>query len=47
MKDHSSQVNELLKYVEEKFSDVLFKEGVITKSDLIGKGTMQCHNLLY
>ena len=47
IKDNSLQINELLKYVEEKFSDVLFKEGVITKLDLIGKGKIQCHNLFY
>lgn len=35
---YSSEISQLLKYVEEKFSDVLLPEGVVTKLDLIGKG---------
>ena len=38
MKDFSSKINEILQYVEEKFSDVLFAKGVVTKLELIGKG---------
>ena len=38
MKDNSSEINEILKYVEQNFSDVLLSKGVITKLELIGKG---------
>ena len=39
VKDNSSEINEILKYVEENFSDVLFPKGIVTKLELIGKGT--------
>ena len=38
LKDNSSEIYEMLKYVEENFSDVLFPKGIVTKLELIGKG---------
>lgn len=35
---YSSEIDQLLKYVEEKFSDVRLPDGVVTRLELIGKG---------
>lgn len=43
---YSEEINQILKYVEEKFSDVLLPEGVVTKLDLIGKGMHSIDNPL-
>ena len=50
---HSAEIDQLLKHVEEKFSDLILPEGVVTKLELIGKGICQqiqissCTGLLF
>ena len=34
-----SEINQLLQYVEKKFSDILIPEEVVNKQEFIGKGT--------
>ena len=36
---YSAEIDQILKHVEEKFSDLVLPEGVVTKLELIGKGT--------
>ena len=40
-KSYSPEIDQLLKHVEEKISDVLLPEGVVTKQELIGKGLLK------
>ena len=35
---HLSEINQLLQYVENQFSDILLPEEIITKLELVGKG---------
>ena len=37
-RSYSVEINQLLKHVKEKFSDLLLPEGIVTKLELIGKG---------
>ena len=38
---YSSEINQLLKHVKQRFFDVLLPEGVVTKQELIGKGLLK------
>ena len=44
---HSAEIDQLLKHVEEKFSDLILPEGVVTKLELIGKGIYTANTNLF